>query len=122
LPTARRRLPSPGSGITVPQPLAQVDDTGYTDTETEAEATYTDEVTAENAVGEAEDCPTAEVTAIPFFADPALSRWPPSVAWAPSVRCACVAADPRKTGPGRSGSTAAAPLSVVFPHDLLQPV
>ena len=51
---------------------AQVNDTSYTDTETEAETTYTYEVTAANEAGDAEDCPTAEVTAIPFFSNPAL--------------------------------------------------
>ena len=52
--------------------VAQVNDTSYTDTETEAQTTYTYEVTAANEAGEAEDCPTAEVTAIPFFGNPAL--------------------------------------------------
>jgi len=52
--------------------VAQVNDTSYTDTETEAETTYTYEVTAANEAGEAENCPTAEVTAIPFFGNPAL--------------------------------------------------
>jgi fibronectin type 3 domain-containing protein len=54
------------------QHVAEVESTNYTDTETEAETTYTYEVTASNEAGEAEDCPTAEVTAIPFFGNPAL--------------------------------------------------
>ena len=52
--------------------VAEVNDTSYTDTETEAETTYTYEVTAANGAGEAEDCHTVEVTAIPFFGNPAL--------------------------------------------------
>ncbi|PSG97180.1 hypothetical protein BRD56_06905 [Thermoplasmatales archaeon SW_10_69_26] len=52
--------------------VAETNDTSFTDTETEAETTYTYEVTAANEAGEAEDCPTAEVTAIPFFGNPAL--------------------------------------------------
>jgi hypothetical protein len=52
--------------------VAEVNATSYMDTETEAETTYTYEVTAANEAGEAEDCPTAEVTAIPFFGGPAL--------------------------------------------------
>jgi hypothetical protein len=54
------------------QHVAEVESTNYTDTETEAETTYTYEVTAANEAGEAENCPTAEVTAIPFFGSPAL--------------------------------------------------
>jgi hypothetical protein len=54
------------------QHVAEVNDTSFTDTETEAETTYTYEVTAANEVGEAEDCDRVEVTAIPFFGGPAL--------------------------------------------------
>jgi hypothetical protein len=52
--------------------VAEVNATSFTDTETEAQTTYTYEVTAANEAGEAEDCGTAEVTAIPFFGSPAL--------------------------------------------------
>lgn len=54
------------------QHVAEVESTSYTDTETEAETTYTYEVTAANDAGEAEDCDVVEVTAIPFFGNPAL--------------------------------------------------
>lgn len=47
--------------------VAEVENTSYHDAGTEAETTYRYQVTAANASGEAEDCPIAEVTAIPYF-------------------------------------------------------
>lgn len=52
--------------------VAQVNDTSYTDTETEAQQTYRYEVRAEGPGGENPSCPSVAVTAIPFFGNPAL--------------------------------------------------
>jgi hypothetical protein len=52
--------------------VATVPGTSYTDTDTDAGTTYTYEVTASNETGESSDCDRVEVTAIPFFGNPAL--------------------------------------------------
>lgn len=49
------------------QHVAEVEETRYVDRELDPGTSYTYEVTAANATGEASDCPTVEVAAIPAF-------------------------------------------------------
>lgn len=52
------------------QHLAQVNDTRFTDRDVEPDVVYEYQVTAANATGEAEDCPTVEAAAVPVFTSP----------------------------------------------------
>lgn len=50
--------------------VAAVEETRYVDRQVEPGTGYTYQVTAANATGEASDCPTVEVAAIPVFEGP----------------------------------------------------